>query len=81
MEARKVLAVVVGTAQGLIGALAVILSYALYYDFLDVQTMLNVSKESLPIYLLILIFSGFFSIINGSFLVHEWLESRSQETR
>ncbi len=76
MRARKILVMVVGTAQTVVGVLAVIFVYVLYLDFLGVRTRLNVSGELAPLYLLVLIVFGFFSIMGGFFLIHEGLESR-----
>lgn len=61
MRARRILAAIVGIAQGAIGVLAVIFAYILYFD--------------LPLHLFVLIVFGFFSIINGLFLLTEREES------
>lgn len=71
MKAERILVVVVGMTQGAIGILALILVCILYFNFLDIQTVLNVSAELLPISLLILSIFGFFSVISGFFLLHE----------
>lgn len=74
MRVRRILVTIVGIAQGAIGVLAGILACILYFNFLGVQTTLNVSAELLPLYLLILTVFSFFSVINGFFLIHEELE-------
>ncbi|MCK5563260.1 hypothetical protein KAI30_03725 [Candidatus Bathyarchaeota archaeon] len=74
MRVKRILVAIVGIAQGAIGGLAGILAYILYFNFLDVQTTLNVSAELLPLYLLILSVFGFFSVISGFFLIHEELD-------
>ncbi len=71
MKAKRILVVVVGMTQGAIGMLALILVCILYFNFLDIQTMLEVSAELLPLSLLILSIFGFFSVISGLFLLHE----------
>lgn len=74
MRVRRILVTIVGIAQGAIGVLAGILACILYFNFLGVQTTLNVSAEPLPLYLLILTVFSFFSVINGFFLIHEEIE-------
>ncbi|MFQ5999814.1 MAG: hypothetical protein ACE5J6_03450 [Candidatus Bathyarchaeia archaeon] len=74
MRVKRILVAIVGIAQSAMGVLSFILACILYFDFLGIQTTLNVPAELLPLYLLILSVFGFFSIINGFFLVHEWLE-------
>jgi membrane associated rhomboid family serine protease len=74
MRVRRILVTIVGIAQGAIGVLAGILACILYFNFLGVQTTLNVSAELLPLYLLILTVFSFFSVINGFFLIHEEIE-------
>ena len=71
MRVRRILVATVGIAQGAIGVLAGILAGVLYFNFLDVQTALNVSAELFPVYLFILIVFSFFSVISGFFLIHE----------
>jgi hypothetical protein len=71
MKARRVLAVIVGMTQGAIGLLAFVLVCVLYFNFLNIQTMLSVTAELLPLSLLILSVFGFFSVIGGLFLIHE----------
>lgn len=74
MRVRRILVTIVGIAQGAIGVLAGILACILYFNFLGVQTTLNVSAELLPLDLLILTVFSFFSVINGFFLIHEEIE-------
>ena len=76
MQPRKIFATIVGTVQSAIGVLAVIFAYILYFDFFDVQTMLNTPVELLPFYVFALMVFGFFSVISGLFLLHEGLKSR-----
>ena len=74
MRVRRILVTIVGVAQEVIGLLAGVLAFILYFNFLGVQTTLNVSTELLPLYLLILSVFSFFSVTNGFFLIHEGLE-------
>lgn len=76
MGPRRILAAVVGTLQAAIGVSAVVFAFILYFDFFDVQTVLNTPVELLPFYLFALMVFGFFSIISGFFLLYEGLESR-----
>jgi len=74
MRVRRIFVAVVGIAQGSLGFLAGILACILYFNFLGVQTTLNVPAENLPLYLLILSVFSFFSVTSGFFLIHEGLE-------
>ncbi|KPV62469.1 MAG: hypothetical protein AOA66_1324 [Candidatus Bathyarchaeota archaeon BA2] len=74
MGLRRILAAVVGTLQAAMGVSAVIFACFLYIDFLNVQSMLNISQKPLSFYLLVLTIFSFLSIISGLFLVFEGLE-------
>ncbi len=74
MRVRRILAVIIGLAQGGIGALTVTLAFILNFNLLGVQKMLNIPEDLLPLYLLIFGAFGSFSVISGFFLIHEWLE-------
>ena len=71
MKAKRIPFIIVGMTQSAIGVLALILACILYFNFLNIQTMLNVSAELLPLSLLILSIFGFFSVASGLFLLHE----------
>lgn len=58
-----------GLAQGIIGSLATVFAYLLYYNFLDVQTVLSVPQKDVVLYMLVLIAFGLLSIISGLFLL------------
>lgn len=58
-------------AQGIVGALAAVFAYVLYYDFFEVQTILSVPRTDVILYMFILIVFGLLSIISGLFLVNE----------
>lgn len=68
---RKKVSTVVGCTQIVIGAFASIFAYVLYHDFFGVQEVLNVSREDVLLYMLILIVFGLLSIISGLFLMTE----------
>ena len=74
MGVRRILVAIVGVAQEAIGLFAGVLAFILYFNFLGVQTTLNLSVELLPLYLLTLSVFSFFSVISGFFLIHEGLE-------
>ena len=64
MKLRGAVFKVVGVTQSVIGALAVIFAYLLYFDYFDLQNLLKISGD-LPLYLLVLLLFGLFSIISG----------------
>lgn len=76
MNIRGIFAIVVGLMQSVIAAWAFIFACSLYFNFFDVQGWLNVGVESCHFHVLVLLFFGFFYIMSGLFLVHEWVESR-----
>jgi len=71
MKVKRIITVTVGLTQGSIGIVALILVGLLYLNLLDIQTMLSVSIELLPLSLLILSIFGLFSVTSGLFLLHE----------
>lgn len=73
MDLRRILTGIIGALQGAIGVLAIMLGCILYFNFLGAQAILNVTAETLPLYLLVLIVFGVFSTISGFFLVSEGL--------
>jgi uncharacterized membrane protein len=68
---RRILVAIVGTIQSLIGLLAAVFVYIFYIDFFGLRAWLNVTEEFLPLYMLVLIVFGFFSILSGLFLLTE----------
>ena len=72
MENRRILSVMFGIAQGIIGLLSAILAVLLFLNILEVQTVFNVPPEFLPLCLLILGLVSVFSGISGFFLIREW---------
>ncbi len=71
MRPRRILGAIVGTLQSATGVLAVIFAYMLYIDLFGVQSWLNITAEFLPLHMLTLTLFGFFSVMNGLFLLTE----------
>ena len=71
MENRRILSVIFGITQGVIGALSAVLTVILFLDLIELEAVINVPQELQPVCLLILVLFSVFSIISGSFLVHE----------
>jgi hypothetical protein len=76
MKARRTLVLIVGIIQSVIATLVFISAFSLYFNFFDVQTLVDAAVETLYFHVSALLVFGFFSVISGLFLVHEWLESR-----
>ncbi len=81
MGAREIVAAVVGVIQSLIGASAIAFAYLLYYNLFNIQAIiqevLGISvSENLPLCMFLAFTFGFFSIVSGFLLIHEWMESR-----
>ncbi len=82
MRIRVILAAVVGVIQSGIGVLAIAFAYVLNYNG-DVQTFVQTvlgietpMEKILPMFLLLISTFGFFSIISGLLLIHEWRKTR-----
>lgn len=71
MKARRALVAAVGLIQTIIGMTAIILACTIYYNFLNIQSLLGVSVELLPVSLLILGVPAFFLIASGFFLLQD----------
>lgn len=71
MKPRRIFGVIFGTLQSATGVLAVIFAYILYMDLFSAQSWLNITTEFLPLHMLTLILFGFFSLMNGLFLLTE----------
>ena len=78
MKVKGILAAIVGVTQSIIGISIITFAYALNYNSdvqFFIQTMLNIERpieEVLPLFLLVIFTFGFFSIISGLLLIHEW---------
>ena len=71
MTIRRRASILIGLTQSMIGALAAVFGYVLYYNFFEVQTLLNVPRTDVLLYMFLLIAFGLLSIISGLFLVNE----------
>lgn len=71
---RKLFSRVIGLAQTMIGVLSTIFAYLMYYNFLNVQGVFNLSTKSISVYTLVFVSFGLFSAVSGLFLVHESFE-------
>jgi hypothetical protein len=69
---RKTFAVAVGTAQVVIGALLILFTYVLYYDLFNVQSMFRIPIENAPLYALLVLIFGLFSLVSGLSFIQEW---------
>ena len=76
MKVRKTLVALVGMLQSIVAVLTVIFALGLHFNFFSVQAWLNGEIEFSYVHFTALLVFGFFSIISGSLLVQEWLESR-----
>jgi hypothetical protein len=71
VEIRKLLFVILGIAQCIMGLLSGAVAVLLGLNVIEVQSILNAPPELLLLYLLIIGLFGAFSIISGLFLVRE----------
>jgi len=60
----------------MMAVLTVIFAFILYFNLFDIQTWFNDAAEVHHLHVFALFVFGFFSIISGLSLVHEWLKSR-----
>jgi len=71
MSVRRVVSKTIGAAQAAIGMLTIVFAYALFHNFFDIQSILNVSTKNIALYMLLLSIFGLSSIVSGLFLVRE----------
>ena len=72
MGLKRISSAILGVAQGVIGAASAVLAVMLFFGILEVQAVINVPSELLPLYLLILGLFSAFSVVSGLFLIREW---------
>jgi len=65
---------ILGVLQTLVGASIILLSYSLYFNLLNIRSLLNLSEESITFYFVILTFIGLIMIANAIFLLLQWLK-------
>ncbi len=70
MNLRRIAVTLFGVTQEVIGILAVVFAYVLYYDILDVRANLGIFSGHVSIYLLLIFVFGFVSMLSGLFLLH-----------
>lgn len=71
MTAKKILTQTIGLAQTVIGSLIIIFGFGVFYNFNDVQLILNLSQNSAGMYLWIITLLGMLSAISGLILFFE----------
>jgi hypothetical protein len=74
MKVRKFVVTFFGVTQEVVGVLAIVFAYVLYYNLLHIRTNSQIPLEHVSIYLLLLFVFGFVSILNGFFLLRERVE-------
>ena len=74
MKIRRILVIVIGITQGVIGILGGIFACMFHFNFLNIQTIPTIFVDFLPFSLFILILFSLFSIISGFSLINEGLE-------
>ncbi|UCG45070.1 MAG: hypothetical protein JSV58_06795 [Candidatus Bathyarchaeota archaeon] len=75
MKFKRIAVTFFGIVQEIMGVLAVVFAYILYYNVLEVRANLGLLPENVSIYLLLLFVFGFVSFINGLFLFYQRLEN------
>ena len=58
MRVRRLLSGIVGVAQVVMGASAIMFAYALYHDFLSAREVLNIPAKNVPLYMMIPLLCG-----------------------
>ncbi|MFW6117659.1 MAG: hypothetical protein ACOC6G_03650 [Thermoproteota archaeon] len=74
MSFRKLISLIVGVFQEVVGVGALVFAYFFYYDIFNFHGILYLSSEYIPILLFLLFVFGLLSIISGGLLIHEWQE-------
>lgn len=74
MAIKRVLAVVVGAVQSLIGILSMASAYLIYDNprYLEMRTILSIPNEYVTLCILLLSIFSLFSIISGLLIIYEW---------
>jgi len=71
MEKRRILSVIVGIFQSVIGVLSAVFLVLLFFNILEFETFFNLPADLLPVYMVILGLFSLFSVISGVFLIRE----------
>jgi hypothetical protein len=78
MKVNEAFVMFISMMQSLIGALSIIIAYLIYCNpgFLPVRSLLNLQPEHVPFFMMILSIVGFFAIISGLLIIHEWFSGK-----
>jgi hypothetical protein len=71
MEKRRILSIIVGITQGIIGIFFAIIVIFLVLNIIEFQSILNPPSEFIPLYVIILSLFVVFSAVSGLSLVCE----------
>ena len=69
---RKTFVAAVGMAQVVISAFSILFAHILNYDLFNVQAMFRITIENAPLYALLFLVFGLFSMISGLSFIQEW---------
>jgi hypothetical protein len=69
--ARRIFSKIVGLTQTIIGAIAMVFAFLMFYDAFGIQAILGVSEEGIGLYLWVCIIFGLLSVISGLILFNE----------
>ena len=74
MGVKKALAIFIGMLQSLIGALAIVFTYLVYYNpnYFQIRTLMKIPSEHVAFYMLIFSIIGFFSLASGLIIINQW---------
>ena len=65
-----------GSAQAVLAFGSIVLALLIIFDAFNIQSSMNIPKNSLNFYVIALIAIGFVFFIGGLFLIYDWWESR-----
>jgi ABC-type microcin C transport system permease subunit YejE len=72
MRIQRILSVIIGFTQALIGFFSGVSAILLGLNIIDIQEVLIAPPEFLIIYIFALSLFSLFSVISALFLIHEW---------
>lgn len=71
MKVKRILSKIIGLAQTVIGCLVMLFAFFIFYNILDLQTVIGFPENAIGFYLWIFIIFGLLSVISGLFLFYE----------
>jgi hypothetical protein len=71
MNAKKILAKIVGVTQTTIGCLIMLFAFFVFYNIFNIQATFGFAEDAIGLYLWAFILFGLLSVISGLFLVYE----------